>query len=95
MKIFLDILFSILIYLSFQRKIPVPTPIDIDDTIQALSCSLNKTSPPNITITIPSVLLFIFQHFICIDFVCNFIIESKYPFVMEKKDAHLHELKVG
>ena len=38
---------------------PLPIPIDIAETIQAYSCSLYRTRPPNTIMIIPSVLLFI------------------------------------
>jgi hypothetical protein len=38
---------------------PLPIPIDIAETIQAYSCSLYRTRPPNTIMTIPSVLLLI------------------------------------
>ena len=61
---------------------PLPIPIDIAETIQAYSCSLYRTRPPNTIMTIPSVLLFI----------DNFITYNKVQLTIShgKKTPHLH-----
>ena len=44
---------------EYEIQDEIPIPIDIAETIQAYSCSLYRTRPPNTIMTIPSVLLFI------------------------------------
>jgi hypothetical protein len=71
--------------LSFQKKIPLPIPIDIAETIQAYSCSLYKTRPPNTIIIIPRVLLFIDKFITYIKVISNSISHGKGGYLLLNK----------